>query len=144
MLTIGEIASRVGVSADTVRYYEKQGLLRPEKRSDGGYRLYGENAIRRLQFIKQAQHCGFSLAEVAELLKLQGEPDARCDDVRHRAVAKKLELERKIRALQAMSAALNELIEVCQVQENKPLDFCPIVAALETGLAAPGSAEETR
>jgi DNA-binding transcriptional MerR regulator len=144
MFTIGELASRVAVSADTVRYYEKQGLLRPETRSEGGYRLYGENAIRRLQFIKQAQHCGFSLAEVAELLKLQGEPEARCDDVRHRAVAKKLELERKIRALQAMSVALNELIEVCQVQENKPLDVCPIVAALEAGLAAPGAAEETR
>jgi DNA-binding transcriptional MerR regulator len=144
MLKISEVASRAGVSTDTVRYYEKQDLVRPEKRSEGGYRLYPENAIRRLRFIKQAQHCGFSLTEIAELLKLQDKPEARCDDVCDRAVIKKLELERKIRALQAMSVALNELIEVCQVQKSKPLDVCPIVAALEAGLATPGAAEEAR
>jgi DNA-binding transcriptional MerR regulator len=144
MLTIGEAAQRLNVSADALRYYEKQGLLEPAERTDAGYRLYDESALRRLSFIKHAQLCGFSLAEVRELLEIRGRQDARCDDVRHRATEKKLQLERKIRALQAMSAALSELIEVCQAQEGKPLDACPIVAALEAGLAAQPLDEEGR
>jgi DNA-binding transcriptional MerR regulator len=137
MLTIGEAAQRLAVSADTLRYYEKQGLLAPTERTDAGYRLYDREALRRLSFIKHAQQCGFSLAEVRELLAIQGREDACCDDVRHRATEKKLQLEHKIHALQSMSAALSELITVCQAQNDKPLDACPIVAALEAGLAAP-------
>lgn len=137
MLTIGEAAQRLAVSADTLRYYEKQGLLSPSERTNAGYRLYDTAALQRLSFIKHAQQCGFSLAEVRELLAIQGRKNARCDDVRHRATEKKLQLEYKIRALQAMSAALDELITDCQAQNDKPLDACPIMAALETGLASP-------
>lgn len=137
MLTIGEAAQRLAVSADTLRYYEKQGLLAPTERTNAGYRLYGAGALRRLGFIKHAQQCGFSLAEVRELLAIRGREDSRCDDVRHRATEKKLQLEHKIRSLQAMSAALTELITVCHAQNEKPLDACPIVAALEAGLVAP-------
>lgn len=143
MLTIGEVASRLNVSADAVRYYEKEGLVKPEARTQAGYRLYTEDVVRRLRFIKQAQQCGFSLAEVRELLELQGREDACCDDVRHRAIAKKLQLEQKIRLMQAMSQALSELIAICK-DEGKPLEDCPIVAALEAGLAAPGQVEERK
>ena len=137
MLTIGETASRIGISADTIRYYEKEGLLQPDSRTDRGYRLYGERSFRRLRLIRQAQSCGFSLAEVAELMQLQGLEGSCCSDICQRAAAKQKELERKLRALQAMSASLGELIARCEEQGNKPLDFCPILAALEAGLAAP-------
>lgn len=134
MLTIGEAAQRLDISADALRYYEKQGLLKPTERTSAGYRLYNEDALRRLRFIKHSQLYGFSLAEVRELLEIRGRENARCDDVRHRATEKKLQLERKIRALQAMSLALDDLIDVCQAQAGNPLDVCPIVSALESGL----------
>lgn len=143
MLTIGEAAQRLEVSADTLRYYEKQGLLKPTERTEAGYRLYSEDALRRLRFIKHSQHCGFTLAEVRELLEIRGRENARCDDVRHRATEKKLQLERKIRALQAMSLALDDLIDVCQAQTGNPLDACPIVAALESGLMTLPSSKES-
>jgi MerR family Zn(II)-responsive transcriptional regulator of zntA len=143
MLTIGEVASRLRVSTDTVRYYEKEGLVKPKARTDAGYRLYTEDTVRRLRFIKQAQQCGFSLSEVRELLELQTKDEACCDDVRHRAITKKLQLEQKIRVMQAMSQALSELIAICK-DEGKPLDDCPIVAALETGLATPEPIEERK
>lgn len=143
MLTIGELANRLNVSADTVRYYEKEGLVKPQARTNAGYRLYTEDIVRRLRFIKQAQQCGFSLSEIRELLELQNRDDSCCDDVRHRAVTKKLQLEHKIRVMQAMSRALSELIAVC-TDESKPLEDCPIVAALEAGLAAPARAGERK
>lgn len=143
MLTIGEAAQRLAVSADSLRYYEKQGLLAPTERTVAGYRLYDTGAMRRLNFIKHAQQCGFSLAEVRELLAIQGRKGARCEDVRRHAIEKKLQLEHKIRALRAMSAALSELIDVCPAQNDKPLEACPIVAALEAGFAVPSQSEES-
>jgi len=133
MYTIGRIAAQVGISADTLRYYEKEGLLQPAKKSDAGYRLYDADAVRRLHFIKHAQHCGFSLAEIRELLALQNSDAACCRDVRNVAIQKKLQLEHKLRALHAMSQALTELIAVCN-DETRSLDDCPILAALETSL----------
>jgi len=133
MYTIGRIAAQVGISADTLRYYEKEGLLQPAKKSDAGYRLYDADAVRRLHFIKHAQHCGFSLAEIRELLTLKNSDAACCRDVRNVAIQKQLQLEHKLRALHAMSQALTELIAVCN-DETRSLDDCPILAALETSL----------
>jgi DNA-binding transcriptional MerR regulator len=132
-LTIGKVAKLAQVSADTVRYYEKEGLLNPVQKSDAGYRLYNEDAVRRLNFIKHAQHCGLSLSEIRELLEIKKRNDSCCNDVRIVAIHKKLQLESRIKALQAMSNALSELIEVC-TDEGKPTDECPILAALETSL----------
>lgn len=132
-LTIGKIARMAQVSADTVRYYEKEGLLSPVRKSDAGYRLYNEEAVRRLNFIKHAQHCGLSLSEIRELLEIKKRNDSCCNDVRTVAVHKKLQLESKIKALQEMSNALSKLIEVC-TDDMKPADECPILAALETSL----------
>lgn len=134
MLTIGKLAREAGVPPDTVRYYEKEGLLAPARKTDAGYRLYDEDAARRLRFIRQAQQCGFSLAEIGELLMLKRSDAACCKDVRGVAVSKKLQLEHKIRALQAMSGALSELIAICN-DEARPLDECPILAALENSMA---------
>lgn len=134
MHTIGTLAAKADVTTDTVRYYEKQGLLFPGRKTDAGYRLYDEDAVRRLRFIKQAQHCGFSLMEIRELLSLKNNDASCCKDVKSVAIAKKLQLEHKIRALKIMSGALSELITVCNAEE-RPLEECPILAALENSIA---------
>jgi Zn(II)-responsive transcriptional regulator len=132
-LTIGKLAKLVQVSADSIRYYEKEGLIAPAQKSGAGYRLYTEDAVRRLNFIKHAQKCGLSLSEVAELLELKRRDDSCCNDVRALAIQKKLQIEAKINALKAMSSALNNLIETC-TDDTKPLEECPILTALETTL----------
>ncbi len=133
MLTIGKVAVRAQVTADSIRFYEREGLIRPVKKSESGYRLYTDEAIRRIGFIKHAQQCGFSLAEIRELLELRGTDSACCDDVYRVAVEKKLQLAKKIKALDAMSLALSGLIEICS-HDRKSLDDCPILGALEEGL----------
>ena len=134
MLTIGKLALSADVTTDSVRFYEKQNLLAPARKTDAGYRLYDDTAIRRLRFIKQAQQCGFSLAEIRELLALKSSDAACCKDVRSVAIEKKLHLEQKIKALRVMSQALSELITICD-DETRPLEECPILAALESSMA---------
>lgn len=141
MLTVGKVAKSASVSADTVRFYEKEGLLAPARKSEAGYRLYGGDTVRRLKFIKHAQDCGFSLAEVRELLTLRAAEDACCTDVKSVAVHKKLLIESKIRTLRAMSAALSELIEQCD-GGAAPLDGCPILATLDASAASPAAFRE--
>lgn len=135
MLTIGQVARRAQVSADSIRFYEREGLVAPAKRSASGYRLYTEEAVRRLDFIKHAQQCGFSLVEIRELLEMRTGGNSCCGDVYRVAAEKKLQLERKIQALTAMSEALGGLIEICS-RDGKPLDACPILAALETSITS--------
>ena len=134
MHTIGKLALQANVTTDTVRYYEKEGLLVPTSKTGAGYRIYDEEAVRRLRFIKQAQQCGFSLTEIRELLTLRNSDEACCKDVKSVAIAKKLQLEHKIKALQIMSLALSELIVICN-NETRPLDECPILVALESSIA---------
>ena len=136
MLTIGKLADSVGVTPDTLRFYEREGLMPTPPKSEGGYRLYGADAARRIRFIREAQHCGFTLAEIAELLTLRESAGACCGDVRQRALEKKLQLEAKIRTLKAMSKALNSLITNCDEDSTAhPIGECPILAALETSRA---------
>ena len=136
MFTIGKLARQADVSADTVRYYEQQGLLLPVARSAAGYRLYDGQALRRLHFVRRAQQAGFSLAEIGELLALKQRDAACCRDVRSVALEKKLQLEHKIRLLRGLSQALTDLIGICH-DETRPLDQCPILAALENNVAQP-------
>jgi len=135
MFTIGKLASLTGVSNDTLRYYEQEGLVEPAGRSPAGYRLYDKDAVRRIHFIKHAQSCGFTLAEIRELLVLRGRDKACCCDVRTRAVEKKLQIENKIRAMRAMSKALDQLIAEC-ANEAQPVKECAIIAALERANAS--------
>ena len=130
MFTIGKLAGRADVSTDTVRYYEREGLILPGGKSAGGYRLYGQDSIGRLRFIKRAQACGFTLAEIRQLLVLRIRESACCGDVRKPAIEKKLQLESKIRAMRTMSKALDHLIADC-ADETHPVDECPILTALE-------------
>jgi MerR family Zn(II)-responsive transcriptional regulator of zntA len=130
MFTIGKLAGLTGVSNDTLRYYEQEDLIRPAAKSPAGYRLYDQDSARRIHFIKHAQGCGFTLAEIRELLALRGRDNACCGDIRTRAVEKKLQIENKIRAMKAMSRALDQLITEC-ADETQPVKECAIIAALE-------------
>lgn len=130
MLTIGKLAALAKTSTDTLRYYEREGLLEPADRSGGGYRLYDKDSARRINFIKQAQHCGFTLAEIRDLLVLRNRDAACCGDVRTRTIEKKLQLEHKIKAMKSMSRALDHLIADC-ADATQPIGECTILAALE-------------
>ena len=127
------MARLAGVSADTLRYYEKEGLIAPASKTAAGYRLYTDEGVRRVRFIKHAQHCGFTLSDVKELLTLKHADSACCEDVRSLAIEKKLRIEHKLRALQTMSRALDDLIQSCGGGETTT-DDCPILAALENSL----------
>ncbi len=130
MLTIGKLARAGAISTDALRYYEREGLLVPASKTGSGYRLYGEDAVRRVRFIQHAQACGFTLAEIRELLHLRQSNSACCNDVRSRTIEKKLQLAAKIRSMQAMSTVLDQLINEC-ADGTQPVDDCPILAALE-------------
>lgn len=133
MHTIGKVATLAGVSTDTLRYYEKEHLITPASRTDAGYRLYDDEAVRRIRFIKTAQHCGFTLSDIQELLALKLADSACCGDVRNVAIEKRLRIAHKLRALQAMSTALDDLIQSCE-GSAAATDACPILAALENSL----------
>ena len=133
MYTIGKVAELAEVSRDTLRYYEKEHLVTPASKTAAGYRLYNDETVRRIRFIKQAQHCGFTLLDVKELLTLKHTKNACCEDVRSLAIEKKLRIEQKLKALQVMSRALDELIRNCD-DGNNTIDDCPILAALENSL----------
>jgi MerR family mercuric resistance operon transcriptional regulator len=128
-LTIGRLARIGGVNLETVRYYEREGLLPKPPRSASGYRMFPADAARRLRFIKRAQELGFSLSEIRELLSLRMKSGGRHDVVRSRAGAKIVEIDKKIRALQRMKHALRTLTDQCDA--CAPNSACPILASLE-------------
>ncbi len=128
-LTIGRLARAVGVNLETVRYYERRGLLLKPPRSRSGYRLFPAEAKRRLRFIRRAQELGFSLGEIRELLSLRVAPTAKSADVRRRAQAKITDIEAKIRSLQSMKKALRELTQTCS--GCGPVRDCPILESLD-------------
>lgn len=129
-LRIGELAERTGVGVETVRYYERRGLLPRPARRPGQFRWYGEEAVQRVRFIKHAQRLGFTLREIGELIDLRIEPGAGCGDVRERAEAKLADIEGKLHDLQQMRRALKSLIERCE--GNGPIECgCPIFDAME-------------
>src|SRR5258708_23417681 len=121
MLTIGKLAESAGVSSDTLRYYEREGLIEPAGKSPAGYRLYDKESARRLRFIRQAQQCGFTLAEIRGLLVLRGRDAARCGGVRKRAIDNKRQLGVKIRCIPTMCTVLYRLIAY-SVDEPRPVE----------------------
>jgi len=128
--TIGKLATLTKVTADTLRYYEREKLVRPLAKSPSGYRLYDEDAVHRVQFVRHAQECGFTLAEIRGLLTLRGRDSACCNDFKRIAIERKLELEARIRNMKSMSAALDRLIGACH-REQLPVDACPILLGLD-------------
>jgi MerR family mercuric resistance operon transcriptional regulator len=129
-LTIGELARRAGVGVETVRFYERQGLLSEPARKESGYRQYQDDVVARLRFIRRAKELGFSLKEIKELLALRVDPDTTCAEVRRRAEGKVIDVEGKIVALQKIKKALKKLTAACS--GRGPTSECPILDALDT------------
>ena len=127
-MRIGEVARRAGVNVETLRYYERRGLLPRPPRRTSGYREFPADAVRMVRFIKRAQDLGFTLDEIEELLRLR--TDRRRDRTRIRAVAARRvrDIERRIAELQAMHAALSHLVHCCE--RGSTLE-CPIIEALD-------------
>lgn len=129
-LKVSEVAKQAGVNLQTIRYYERRGLLPKPPRTGSNYRAYPQDAVLRVQFVKRAQHLGFTLMEIKELLSLRATPRARCADVRERAQAKLQDIDHKVQTLQAMRTALTKLIGQCS--GKGPVTQCPILEALAT------------
>lgn len=134
-LTIGEVAERAKVHIETLRYYERRGLVARPPRSVSNYRLYPPDAVRRVRFIKRAQELGFSLKEIQELLSLRAAPEAECGEIRAHAEAKIKDIDEKIGSLIAMKGALSKLVAECSGQG--PLTDCPILESLDATEAIP-------
>ena len=130
-LTTGQLAKQAQVNIETVRYYERRGLIPEPPRRESGYRQYPSEMVGWIRFIKQAQELGFSLKEISDLLSLKLEPTTPAIVVRNRAEAKVRDLERKIRTLQKMKHALKQLIEQCD--GHGTVRECPIIEALGEG-----------
>ena len=128
-LSIGQVARRAGVGVETVRFYEREGLLEEPPRRASGYRQYSEQVVKRIHFIKRAQQLGFSLKEITELLLLRVDGQTSCEEVRQRTEAKIAEVERKLVELQHMRQALLQVAELCTGQG--PASACPMLDALD-------------
>lgn len=129
-LSTGEVARRADVHVETVRYYERRGIVPSPRRSGSNRRRYPAETVTQVRFVKRAQNLGFSLAEVTELLGLRANRDASCDEVLNQARSKLREVDEKIRALSAMRRALKQLVEECP--GDGPTSTCSILSALES------------
>ncbi|HDZ27130.1 hypothetical protein LCGC14_1680320 [marine sediment metagenome] len=130
ILTTGQLAKKAQVNVETIRYYERRGLIPEPLRSESGYRHYSQDSIARIQFIKRAKELGFSLKEVSELLSLRVDPNTNCADVKRMAEVKITDIKEKIHALQRIKEALTKLRASCQ--GSGPAGKCPILEALDT------------
>lgn len=126
--TIGAVARRASVGIDTVRYYERRGLLPEPQRRESGYRDYASDTVERLRFIRRAKELGFTLAEIRELLALSGDRERGVKGVKQRAEARLAEIETRIGELERVRDGLRQLIAACP--GHGPLESCPILRAL--------------
>ena len=126
---IGELANKCHVNLETIRYYEREGLMLRPKRTSSGHRASAPGDVRRLHFIKRAQALGFTLGEVKELLALKVEPHKPCMDVVHQIKAKTIEVQAKITHLQAMKRTLGRMKASCDGRCT--VSECPILESLD-------------
>ena len=127
---VGDIAEKVGVNVETLRYYEKIKIMPKPKRKDSRYRYYDELDLRRLLFIKRAKELGFTLKEIKELLNLKIESTATCGDVKHLAEHKLNDIVERIKDLMNIKNVLLKLINQC-VCEEVSTEECPILEVIE-------------
>jgi len=127
-LKIGQVAANAGLPAQTIRYYERQGLLPKPARMSNGYRGYAPNVVDRLRFIRRAKNFGFSLKEIRDLLGVLDDANAGAGDIKQRAQRKLAQIEAEIADLQRIHAALGRLTDACSGRGYK--DSCPIFNAL--------------
>jgi MerR family Zn(II)-responsive transcriptional regulator of zntA len=153
MYTIGKLARKTRIKTDSIRFYERQGLLAPEAKTRSGYRLYTDAAVRRLLVIKNAQRCGFTLEQIGTLLRLGAGP-ATSNRAAYRMLAeKKHEIDKTIDSLRAMSDALTVLLaarDSCEAGKETALPETVVLGALDsvcgphdTRLARPSPAIST-
>ena len=128
-LTIGQLARKARVNLETIRFYERRGLLDKPPRNESGHRQYSEEAVRRTEFIKRSKNLGFSLKEILEILSLRVEPGRTCADIKTRAEAKIADIEQRIADLNQMREALSKLADQCSVRGQ--IGICPIIEALD-------------
>lgn len=133
MMRIGEVARQAGVHIQTLRYYERRGLLPEPERGTSGYRAYDPDTVRLVRFIKRAQELGFTLREIEDLIELRESP-RRGTEVRAVASAKVQDIERRIRQLKAMRKALGGLVAACDCEAGTLT--CPIIEALDDSAEA--------
>lgn len=127
-LRTAEVAEQAGVNVETLRFYERKGILAEPPRRASGYREYPPETVERVRFIKRAQELGFSLKEVQDLLDLRQTARAKAGRVRKVAEAKLEEIDHKIRDLEAMKKSLTDLLCACDGQ--KTIASCPIIESL--------------
>lgn len=127
-MTTGVLARRAGVNVETIRFYERRGLLPEPPRRDSGYRVYSDDDLRRVRFLRRAAELGFTLAEAADLLALRLDAGADRADVRARAAEKLADIEHRIADLTRMRDTLAHLVEACRGHGHT--DDCPILDAI--------------
>lgn len=127
-MTISKAARRAGVGVETVRFYERKGLIEQPPKPKSGFRTYPPETVDRIRFIRQAQEIGFSLREIDELQSLRADPGTDCSEIRERALVKRVEVERKIGQLARIRSALDELIAACP--GRGALRSCSILSSL--------------
>lgn len=122
--TIGVLSRKTGCNIETIRYYEKAGIIPHPARSEGGHRLYGTGHLKRLAFVMKARVLGFTLAEVKALLRLVDERDQPCDEVRSLAASHLADVRTKLADLRTMEAVLKEMVVSCDKDETND---CPLI-----------------
>ncbi len=130
LLQIGQVALKTGLTVDTIRFYEKAGLLPRPERTEGGYRLYHQREVADLEFIQKAQRLGFSLSEIRELFSIQRHPQEVCVHVRDLIVQKLAVVRTKIDELQTLEAGLADALKQCRKALRRPAkhqDSCPVL-----------------
>lgn len=132
-MRIGLLSRQSGTTIDTIRYYERLGLLPPAARSSSGYRQYAAPDIERLKFIRRAKTLGFSLAEIAELLAISSARNGDMAPLREKTAATLAAVEQRIAELERMRIGLNTLLEQCP--GHGALSQCPILSALKEDVA---------
>lgn len=129
-MTIGQLATAAGLKPTALRYYEREGILRPSSRSTSGYRLYDAGAVEQLEFIRAAQAVGFSLDDIRTLLRLDHGPRKQCKAEVRAVVQRRLaEVAQKMRDLERVQATLTQALRECQASEAD----CPVLAGLRAG-----------
>lgn len=136
-MTIAHAARHAGVGVETIRFYERRGLIAQPRKPASGFREYNAETVARIRFIRQAQELGFSLREIEELLNLRADPNADCSEVRVQATTKRDEVEKKIADLKRIRAALDVLITACP--GKGAVTTCSILDALAEMAAQRGS-----
>ncbi len=127
--TIGQLAKQAGVGVETVRFYERKGLIEQPRKRTSGYRVYPDDVVQRIRFIRHAKDLGFTLAEIGELLSLRPDPRTNCAAVKSRAQAKMADIDEKMASLTRMQRSLAKLVDACDRRSQTA--ECPILEALE-------------